>query len=109
MCTLTLVPRSDGYVLAMNRDEKITRDPGSIPEGHEFGGTRVLCPGDGAGGTWIATNEHGIAMALLNWNVPLASPDVARQWLSRGQLIPALAHARLRHPSRSTCNRPAVA
>ena len=27
-----------------------------------------MYPSDGAGGTWIAANEYGITLALLNWN-----------------------------------------
>jgi hypothetical protein len=94
MCTLTLVTQNDGYLLAMNRDEKIARGAGTNPEAHEFNGTRALYPGDGTGGTWIAANEHGIALALLNWNVPTPSLAASRQPQSRGQLIPALADAR---------------
>ncbi len=94
MCTLTLVTQKDGYLLAMNRDEKIVRSAGTIPEAHEFDGTRVLYPGDGSGGTWIAANEHGIALALLNWNDPAPSLAATSQPQSRGQLIPALADSR---------------
>jgi len=94
MCTLTLVAQDDGYLLAMNRDEKIARGAGANPEIHEFNGTRALYPGDGTGGTWIAANEHGIAMALLNWNVPTPSFAASRQPQSRGQLIPTLAGSR---------------
>ena len=27
-----------------------------------------MYPSDGTGGTWIAANEYGITLALLNWN-----------------------------------------
>jgi hypothetical protein len=94
MCTLTFVMQKDGYLLAMNRDERVTRSAGTIPEAHEFGGTRVLFPGDGAGGTWIASNEHGISFALLNWNDPALSLALTSRPQSRGQLIPALANSR---------------
>jgi hypothetical protein len=94
MCTLTLVTQNDGYLLAMNRDEKIARGAGTNPEAHEFKGTRALYPGDGTGGTWIAANEQGNSLALLNWNVPTRSLAASHQPQSRGQLIPALADAR---------------
>jgi len=94
MCTLTLVAQDDRYLLAMNRDEKVARDAGTNPEVHEFNGTRALYPGDRTGGTWIAANEHGIALALLNWNVPTPSLAASRQPQSRGQLIPTLAGSR---------------
>ena len=32
MCTVRLLPRKDGYLLGMNRDEKIARGTGSPPE-----------------------------------------------------------------------------
>src|SRR5882762_7009065 len=94
MCTLTLVTQDDGYLLAMNRDEKIARGAGTNPEVHEFNGTRALYPGDGTGGTWIAANEHGIALALLNWNDPAPSLAATSQPQSRGHLIPSLAGSR---------------
>jgi hypothetical protein len=92
MCTLTLVAEEGGYRLAMNRDEKIARGAGTHPEAHELDGTRVIYPGDGGGGTWIGINEHGIALALLNWNDP-TSP-LGMEFQSRGQLIPAFIDSR---------------
>src|SRR4051812_10645584 len=68
MCTLTVATGSDTYRMAMNRDEKIARGAGVPPEMHEFDGTRAIYPNDGDGGTWIAANESGIGLALLNWN-----------------------------------------
>jgi transport and Golgi organization protein 2 len=94
MCTLSVVTRENGYCIAMNRDERIVRGAGTPAEKHEFGGTQAVYPGDGAGGTWIAANEHGVALALLNWNdvVPRrVDPSEAR---SRGRLIPALIDTR---------------
>jgi hypothetical protein len=94
MCTLSVVTRENGYHIAMNRDERIARGAGTPAEEHELGGTQAVYPGDGAGGTWIAANEHGVALALLNWNdvVPRrVDPSEAR---SRGRLIPALIDTR---------------
>ena len=103
MCTLSLVidrasgvdrasgdspSRDQDYLLAMNRDERIARGPGKLPELHEIGGVRALYPSDGEGGTWIAANEIGITLALLNWNQPV--PRSLTQPKSRGALIPAL-------------------
>ena len=68
MCTLSVITRNDEYLLAMNRDEKIARGAGVPPEIHHRNGTTAMYPSDGAGGTWIATNEYGITLALLNWN-----------------------------------------
>jgi len=94
MCTLSVITRNRDYLFAMNRDERIVRGPGTLPEIHEINGTAAMYPGDGARGTWIAANQDGIALALLNWN------DVARNCIagartpSRGRVIPALIDSR---------------
>lgn len=93
MCTLTVVTGNDTYLMAMNRDEKITRSAGFPPEIHEFDGTRAIYPSDGGGGTWFATNEYGLAFALLNWNdIAPCGKDAKTQ--SRGRVIPALIDSR---------------
>jgi Transport and Golgi organisation 2 len=91
MCTLTVITRANGYLLAMNRDEKIARGAGTSPQAHESDGSIAVYPGDGAGGTWIAANEYGITLALLNWNDVVPTAGKAR---SRGQLIPSLIGSR---------------
>ena len=87
MCTLSLVTRKNGYLLALNRDERVTRGTGSLPEIYRRDGIRMAHPGDGNGGTWIGVNEFGIALAVLNWNEPSSS---APKTQSRGGLIPRL-------------------
>ena len=91
MCTLTLVTKNDGCLLAMNRDEKIARGAGTAPETRSCDGTRAIYPTDGAGGTWIAANDRGITLALLNWHLPGQLPADSTRAQSRGKLIPALA------------------
>jgi hypothetical protein len=93
MCTLTVITRDDSYLLAMNRDEKIARGSGTPPVIHDFDGTRAIYPGDGDDGTWLATNQYGIALALLNWNDVTSRSTGARK-RSRGRLIPALIASR---------------
>jgi hypothetical protein len=93
MCTLTVVTGDGTYRMAMNRDEKITRGAGVPPEMYEFDGTTVIYPGDGDGGTWIAANEYGIGLALLNWNETAAYGRAAKT-RSRGRVIPALIDSR---------------
>jgi Transport and Golgi organisation 2 len=93
MCTLTVVTRNDKYLMAMNRDEKIARGTGSSPEIHDFEGARAIYPNDGDGGTWIAANECGITLALLNWN-DIAPPGKVVKTRSRGRVIPALIDSR---------------
>lgn len=94
MCTLTVITGDNSHRVAMNRDEKITRGPGAPPETHEFHGTRVIYPGDGAGGTWIAANEYGIVLALLNWNDVAPCGTATGITQSRGRVIPALIASR---------------
>ena len=93
MCTLSVITRSDGYLLAMNRDERIARGAGEPPQVHHRGATTAVYPGDGAGGTWIAANEHGITLALLNRSDVVPLPCDRNQPRSRGEIIPALASA----------------
>jgi hypothetical protein len=94
MCSLSVITRNDGYLLAMNRDERIARGPGILPEIHRFDGAEVMSPSDGTGGTWIATNEFGITLALLNWNIFAPYGTVAASKRSRGLVIPALLASR---------------
>src|SRR6266700_992538 len=90
MCTLSVITRTDGYTLAMNRDERISRPEAQPPSGIQIGNGRALYPRDHMGGTWIGANETGVALALLNWNdvtLPESLPEPVR---SRGLVIPAL-------------------
>ena len=67
MCTLTWLREPAGYRLFSNRDEKLSRPCGAPPRIHERNGIRFLAPVDTLfGGTWIAVNEFGIAMSILN-------------------------------------------
>jgi hypothetical protein len=90
MCTLSLITRENGYLLGMNRDERIARGSGLPPEVREFPGTRAIYPSDGDGGTWLATNEYAVALALLNWNDVPSQASNAKKTRSRGLLIPLL-------------------
>jgi len=96
MCTLSIITRDNGYLLAMNRDERIARGAGEIAEIHQVDGTTAIYPSDGAGGAWIAANEYGITLALLNWNDIVRRPLDSSKVRSRGQIIPALggSHSR---------------
>src|SRR5215510_258062 len=87
MCTLTFIPRNNGYYLAMNRDERIARGPADPPAKFLAGGVDIICPRDTEGGTWIAANSRGAAFALLNWNDVMLNALKTR---SRGDVIPAL-------------------
>ena len=67
MCTVSWVHQPGGYHLLSNRDEKRTRGTASAPALVERGGVRFIAPIDADfGGTWIAANEFGISLCLLN-------------------------------------------
>jgi hypothetical protein len=103
MCTLSVVTRDNGYLLGMNRDERIARGAGAPPETRELGGTKAIYPSDGASGTsisgsisgtWIGANEHAMALALLNWgNVTPLPTDISKS-RSRGLVIPTFINSR---------------
>lgn len=86
MCTLSFVPKDPGYLLVMNRDELFTRDRAALPQKVQFGDLEAVFPRDAEGGTWIALNSDGVALALLNWSKPPQMPKLR----SRGQVIPQL-------------------
>ncbi len=86
MCTLSFVPTKSGYLAAMNRDELLTRRQAQAPKLVRAGELWAAYPSEGGVGTWIATNERGITLGLLNWNLPHA----VRQQSSRGSVIPQL-------------------
>jgi hypothetical protein len=89
MCTATWIRDDEGYQLFFNRDEKFTRKAGIPPEARIANGVRFVSPGDGDfGGTWIAVNEFGISVCLLNGAVLTGSGDRSTGHKSRGLLIP---------------------
>src|SRR3954464_1119537 len=84
MCTLSFIPTERGYLVAMNRDEQISRETALPPQ--IFGD--ALYPRDpGGSGTWIGVNSFGITLALLNRNLS-GTPHAKLR--SRGDVIPAL-------------------
>jgi hypothetical protein len=88
MCTLSLVPKADGFLLGMNRDEQRTRAEALPPALHRSGNLSALYPSEPAGGTWIGINEAGLCVALINWySRPQYQGDPA---FSRGAIIPRL-------------------
>jgi hypothetical protein len=90
MCTVTFIPKPGGYLLGMNRDESVLRETALLPQVTRGQGMEAVYPREGAtGGTWIAANEAGTAMTLLNQNHGAAARPRLR---SRGGVIPALIH-----------------
>src|SRR5258706_15904952 len=85
MCTISFISRKNGYALAMNRDEKLTRVAGLPPQLRQTGGRAVLCPSEPGGGTWIALNNTGATLALINWYSIEARVSV--EAVSRGAVV----------------------
>ncbi len=90
MCTVSWLHHGGGYSLFCNRDEKRTRAMAEGPRVKTRDGVRYISPTDTtAGGTWLATNEFGMSICLLNGGVT-AGPGVFE---SRGLLLPELISA----------------
>lgn len=91
MCTLSWQLNGTSLEILFNRDEKLSRPAALPPDTLTLNGVRVLAPLDPkGGGTWLATNEHGLTLCLLNnyLHQPPTAPANAR---SRGQLVRELA------------------
>ena len=91
MCTVTFIPRRNGYYLGMNRDEKSSRPAGLFPSIRTIHGHRVLYPSEPTGGTWVSLTDRGISFALVNWYSVPASAD--GDVVSRGIVIPSISDA----------------
>jgi len=87
MCTVTFIPREEGFYVAMNRDERNARPRAISPAVFEQGSAKSIYPLDSEGGTWIAANDRGIALTLLNWN---DAPLLCKKRRTRGLVIPGL-------------------
>jgi len=85
MCTVTFIARQRGYCLGMNRDEKLTRPAGLPPKEKRLNGRGVISPSEPGGGTWIAVNDHGATLALINWYSITARVD--GKGVSRGEVV----------------------
>ena len=89
MCTISFVPKLRGFYLAMNRDEKFTRSTALPPAIVDLADRRAIFPREPEGGTWIAANDAGVCLALVNWHRIERQP--VRSIASRGQVVKALA------------------
>src|SRR5215472_13564368 len=85
MCTVTFIARRSGFCLGMNRDEKLTRAPGLPPTKKKLNGHVVVCPSERGGGKWIALNDSGVCLALINWYAVKRS--VTLDPMSRGEIV----------------------
>src|SRR5215471_18279185 len=99
MCTVTFVPRGDGFYLAMNRDERIERPSASPPVVFQQGSVETIYPLDSEGGTWIAANSNRVAFTLLNWNDAQILREKCR---TRGNVVPAVINSNCSQVAQST-------
>ncbi len=96
MCTVTLLPieHADGIGVRIgcSRDESVLRPSALPPISKSFGKRSALLPVDPqSNGTWIAANDAGLALVLLNRNrTPANKTPTANR--SRGEIIPSLLH-----------------
>jgi hypothetical protein len=91
MCTASWLLDKTGYQVFFNRDEQIGRAKALPPKQFVSDcGVRYLMPVDPVGqGSWIASNELGLTLCLLNYyqgDVPDG------ELISRGQLVRSFAH-----------------
>ena len=89
MCTVSFVPKSHGFYLAMNRDEKWDRFAALAPAIVETESHRAVFPREPTGGTWISANDVGICLVLINWHRIQRKPN--NDTLSRGLVVRELA------------------
>ena len=99
VCTVTWLREPSGYRLFFNRDElrsRLEAEPPRRHEGRAADGAAVafLAPVDGDhGGTWIAANEHGVTVGLVN-GYRRADASAPADVRSRGLLVRDLAGCR---------------
>jgi hypothetical protein len=91
MCTVTFIAQPNGYRLGMNRDESRTRAKGVPPKRESVDGRIVLAPAEPSGGMWIALNDSGASLALINWYSVITR--VGRSSVSRGSVVRTVAAA----------------
>lgn len=89
MCTVSFLPKPQGFYLAMNRDEKRDRLAPLAPAVFRSDRRRAVFPREPAGGTWISVNDVGVSLALINWHRIEREPR--NNGLSRGLVVRELA------------------
>ncbi len=89
MCTVSFLPNTQGFYLAMNRDEKLDRFAALAPRIVDTESRRAVFPREPTGGTWISANDAGICLALINWHRVEREPK--NDIISRGEVVRQLA------------------
>jgi hypothetical protein len=101
MCTVSVIrlDRLEPVVrLVCSRDERCNRAAAVPPRQLFFGDRRAVMPVDPvSGGTWIAVNDAGLVMTLLNHHPPSSQGRYPPEPVSRGRIIPSLLHHKNLH------------
>jgi hypothetical protein len=67
MCTVTYIPKKEGFYLTSNRDENVNRGQAITPREYHNGKNTLLYPKDAdRNGSWIAAKNNGDLVVLLN-------------------------------------------
>jgi hypothetical protein len=107
VCTLTAIPLVSGALrIAFNRDESHARAAGLPPQVRKVGGRAAVLPIDPvSGGTWLAVNDAGLALAVLNVNLPARDCNAPKLPRSRGEVIPSLLECDSPSAALAVCER----
>lgn len=88
MCTVSWFLAKDGYQVFFNRDEQKGRALAHKPRYFNDLGVKYLMPVDPVGGgSWIAMNQAGLSVCLLNY---YQQKDPGSDLISRGLLVKSL-------------------
>ncbi|MBL4671346.1 MAG: NRDE family protein [Arenicella sp.] len=84
---MTWFVKEDGYELFFNRDERKSRRRADLPTSQSNHDVQYLSPTDAdAGGTWIAANQFGVTVCLLN-HYQFEQIETYKRWTSRGEIV----------------------
>lgn len=98
MCTVSIIHLPDsphgGLRVVCNRDERDDRSKARPPVARRFGDRVAVMPVDAkSDGTWIAVNDAGLLLFLMNYNPrPSWVASSPQPIVSRGTIIPTLLH-----------------
>jgi len=88
MCTVSWLLANDGYQVFFNRDEQKGRALAHSPKYFNDLGVKYLMPVDPVGGgSWIAMNQAGLSICLLNY---YQQKPPEKELISRGLLVKSL-------------------
>ena len=91
---MTWFTKDGGYELFFNRDEQLSRRQAELPKIQMNNDVQYISPTDSdAGGTWIAVNQYGITVSLLN-HYQFEQIETYKKWVSRGEIVRSFAQTK---------------